>query len=203
MTRSIRPTPKLIVAPALAAQLSFVAALAVHDAVRPLVSEAARQLLSLKWPNDVLIGGDKVAGILAETAAVPGTDAMTIAVGCGLNLAHVPSDLPYPATCLARHGATADRDEVFEKLADAMSKQLAAWSDGRGFDVIRQCWLAQAAGLGGRAAVGTGKDRLEGTFINLAADGALLLRLDAGEQRAIHGGEVSFADIENSRSRPT
>jgi BirA family transcriptional regulator, biotin operon repressor / biotin---[acetyl-CoA-carboxylase] ligase len=190
----------LAVAPAVAAQLSFVASLAAADAIRPLVPEKSGRDLSLKWPNDVLIGGRKVAGILPESLSPSANEEAAVAIGCGLNVAHVPAGTRYPATCLADEGSAATREEVFSCLAAAMAAQLTAWSAGEGFDVIRQCWLAQAAGLGGRAAVELGHDRLEGTFINIAADGALILRLDDGEQRSIHGGEVKLASIERWRT---
>jgi BirA family biotin operon repressor/biotin-[acetyl-CoA-carboxylase] ligase len=191
------------VVPAIAAQLSFVAALAVIEAVRPLIDEAGRPELAFKWPNDVLIEGSKLAGILVETAALAGADGMTIAVGCGVNLAHAPAQALYPVTSLARYGSTASRDDVFARLAEAMTGQLSAWSEGQGFSVIRQCWLAYAAGLGGRASVDTGQERIEGSFVNIAADGALILRLDNGEQRIVYGGEVTFEDIEKLRGRKT
>jgi BirA family biotin operon repressor/biotin-[acetyl-CoA-carboxylase] ligase len=187
----------LSIDPAIAAQLSFVAALAALETARLHVADGAK--LSVKWPNDILIEGKKAAGILAETAAISATGELAIAIGCGLNVSHVPNETPYPVTCLAHHGCTASRDDVFAALAVAMSEQLAAWSTGEGFDIIRQCWLAQAAGLGGRASVEGGQGRIAGTFVNLAADGALILRLDNGEQRAIYGGEVTFEEIEKSR----
>jgi BirA family biotin operon repressor/biotin-[acetyl-CoA-carboxylase] ligase len=189
----------LAVAPAAAAQLSFVASLAVADAVRPLMPEKRRRDVFLKWPNDVLIGGRKIAGILPESLPLPSVGETAVAIGCGLNVAHVPAGTRYPATCLADEGSAAKRDEVFSHLAAAMAAQLSAWSAGEGFDVIRQCWLAQSAGLGGRAAVDLGRERLEGTFVNVAADGALILRLDDGEQRSSHGGEVRLADIDRWR----
>ena len=187
----------LAIEPAVAAQLSFVAALAIFETAGQHIGEGAK--LSLKWPNDVLIEGEKFAGILAETVSLPESGDLAIVIGCGLNITHAPRQTQYPVTCLSRHGSTASRDTVFDALAVAMSKQLAAWSAGEGFDVIRQCWLAQAAGLGGRASIDTGQGVTHGTFVNLAADGALILRLDNGEQRAIYGGEVAFEEIEKSR----
>jgi BirA family transcriptional regulator, biotin operon repressor / biotin---[acetyl-CoA-carboxylase] ligase len=191
----------LSVAPAIAAQLSFVAALAVLETIRPLLSQRARGELAVKWPNDVLLEGKKLAGILAETVATTAANELAVAIGCGVNLRHAPAHIRYAATCLARYGCRLDRDHLFAGLATAMAKQLTAWSEGRGFDVIRQCWLAQAAGLGGRARVDIGQGTTEGTFVNVAADGALILRLDDGEQRTIYGGEVTFVDIDRLRSR--
>ena len=149
----------LAISPATAAQLSFVAALAVVETVGPLITRGAHRLVRVKWPNDVLIEGRKLAGILSETA-ISATGEMVVVIGCGINIAHAPGSAAYPITCLADHGCSSHRDEVFADLARAMAAQLAAWEHGRGFDVVRQCWLAHAAGLGGRAVAETGQGRV-------------------------------------------
>jgi BirA family biotin operon repressor/biotin-[acetyl-CoA-carboxylase] ligase len=183
----------LAITPATATQLSFVAALAVLETAELLLPVEMRPRLLLKWPNDVLLDDRKLAGILVESVATPEKDRTTLAIGCGVNIAHAPAGTPYRVTCLADYAPEATRDAAFTLLAGTMSKQLAAWSDGGGFDVIRQCWLARAAGLGGPATVETGSGSIAGIFESLAVDGALILRCSNGEQRPIYGGEVAFS----------
>ncbi|MFZ2469026.1 MAG: biotin--[acetyl-CoA-carboxylase] ligase, partial [Parvibaculum sedimenti] len=90
--------------PRKAAELSFVAALAVHDAVDGLLSPALRPDLKLKWPNDLLHGGKKLAGILLESSGIAGGELAWLAIGIGINLAQYPEGVEYPATSLAALG---------------------------------------------------------------------------------------------------
>src|SRR6185312_16815404 len=121
------PSPK-----AAAPQLSFVAALALHDAV----ASAAPQLgpaLKLKWPNDLLLGGAKLAGILIEGESDP---VFAVAVGIGVNCAHHPEGTPYPATDLAAAGALVTPDALHAALVAAMALRLTQWAQGEGFTSI-------------------------------------------------------------------
>jgi BirA family transcriptional regulator, biotin operon repressor / biotin---[acetyl-CoA-carboxylase] ligase len=173
-------------------QLSFVAALALHDALvasggpllKDLGSATPAPRLSLKWPNDVLLDGVKVSGILLERAG----DA--IVIGFGVNIASYPEGTERPATSLAaaRWPAIAPVDLLaLLMLAFAELRQL--WAT-QGFAPLRSRWLAHAAGLGGRIVARLGDETLEGCFDGLEADGALALRLDDGSLRPVHAGEV-------------
>ena len=164
-----------------AQQLSFVAALALDAALQRHVP---RERLTLKWPNDLLLDGVKCAGILLERHA----DA-TI-VGFGVNLAHHPDTAERPATSLTAVGFVAPDPALFaERLAETFADTRALWRDG-GFAVIRSRWLASAAGLGSMLEARLGSETLTGRFEDLAADGALVLRLADGSARNIHAGEV-------------
>ncbi|MBI2719536.1 MAG: biotin--[acetyl-CoA-carboxylase] ligase [Rhizobiales bacterium] len=176
--------------PVVAAQVSFVAALAVHDVVSRLLP-AIR--VAIKWPNDVLVGGAKVAGILAE---VVGSAPTRVALGCGLNVAHAPEGTPYPVTALAHHGVSLSIDSIFEELGSALWQRLRMWDEGRGFAAIRRDWLERAVGLGGLARSG----EIEGRFVGLAADGALMLELPGGHRRLVHAGDVRFAELDALRA---
>jgi BirA family transcriptional regulator, biotin operon repressor / biotin---[acetyl-CoA-carboxylase] ligase len=173
-----------------ATQTSFVAALAVFDVAAGVLGGDAK--LSLKWPNDVLLDGAKLSGILIETVAHD-ADSTTVAIGVGVNLAHAPEHTRYGATSLAEHGRHVAPDEAFASLAAAMGARLAAWNDGRDFAVIRRDWTAHAAGLGRVARVTMGERTVTGEFTGLASDGALLLSETGGRLHAIHAGEVSLA----------
>jgi BirA family biotin operon repressor/biotin-[acetyl-CoA-carboxylase] ligase len=162
-------------------QLSFVAALAVLDT---LVSQTQGSELALKWPNDVLLGGVKCAGILLERQGP------ALVIGIGINLAHHPEGTERPATSLAAAGLPVPAPaNLLETLAARFSHWRHIWAFD-GFAPIRTAWLARAAGMGHRMVARLGTESPEGRFDGLADDGALLLRLDDGTVRAIHAGEV-------------
>jgi BirA family transcriptional regulator, biotin operon repressor / biotin---[acetyl-CoA-carboxylase] ligase len=162
-------------------QLSFVAALALHQA---LTAGGGSSDFALKWPNDVLLKGRKLSGILLERQG----DALVI--GIGVNLAHHPYDTERPAISLAAAGLPVPTPlHLLHELAAALSHWRGIWQRD-GFAPIRAAWLARAAGVGGRMVARLGSEAPEGVFDGLADDGALLLRLDDGGVRAIHAGEV-------------
>src|SRR6185503_8262211 len=101
----------------------------------------------LKWPNDVLAGGAKLAGILLESAVLSDCG-YALAIGIGVNIVAHPAGLPYPATSLAALGAAANAETLFLALSDAWTANARDWNDGRGLASIRNRWLARAAGLG-------------------------------------------------------
>src|SRR5215467_541050 len=171
--------------PAKAPQLSFVAALAVHDAV----AECAPQLgplLKVKWPNDLLIGQAKVAGILIEGMSEPD---FVVAIGIGVNCAAHPDKTDYPAIDLASTGALVVPDTLFASLATAMAQRLAQWREGSGFAEIRADWLKRAAGLGEMLQVRLPERALSGRFDGLDESGRLLLD-QGGQITAVTAGEV-------------
>lgn len=163
-----------------AATLGFVAAVALADVVAQLLPRGAM----IKWPNDLLIGGAKLSGILLERA----DDA--VVVGIGINLTHHP-DLPdRPATSLAAHGVGVGAGAFAEMLADGFARLLERWRHD-GFAPIRQRWLDQAHPRGTALAVAQPDGmRLDGLFDGLDPDGALILRLASGERRVIHAADV-------------
>jgi BirA family biotin operon repressor/biotin-[acetyl-CoA-carboxylase] ligase len=163
-----------------AATLALVAAVALEDAVRVFLPSGG----TLKWPNDLLVDGAKLSGILLERAG----DAVVI--GIGANLAHHP-DLPdRPATSLAAHGASADPATLLDVLAEAFARWLGRWR-GEGLDPVRQRWLERGHSTGtaltARLPDGSAVD---GLFDGLTHDGALILRLADGSRRVIHAGDV-------------
>ena len=171
--------------PAHAARIAFVAALAAGDLAAAFV---APDLVTLKWPNDVLIEGMKACGVLIETGASP-AGGLLLAIGVGANLASAPSDTPYPATSFATHGQTPSPEAALDVLDFAFAYWLETW-DGEGFEPIRAAWMARAHGLGQAATVGD----VSGTIEGIDADGALLLRVPAGTVRRITAGDVIFGD---------
>ena len=178
--------------PDVAAQVSFVAALAVHDIVMALNPDLNPRI---KWPNDVLIGGAKFCGVLPE---VVGSNPTRIAIGCGINVAHAPQGTPYPVTHLSSstRGRGLTVESVLQEFASRLSNRLKMWDEGRGFPAIRQAWAGQALGLGGSVSAMLGAREITGVFTGLAADGALLLTTPGGAVISIHSGEVKFAELE-------
>src|SRR5215467_5198452 len=170
--------------PERAAQLSFVAALATHDAIAACAPALAPRL-AFKWPNDVLLDGAKVAGILIEAE---GTLPLMVAVGVGVNCGQHPQATEFPATDLAAAGAEVAVEPLFAGLSLAMVERLRQWEEG--FAGIRAAWLAHAGGLGGELTARLGARELTGRFEALDEAGRLLLRLPGGSLETIAAGEV-------------
>lgn len=177
-----------------AGELSFVAAIAVHDAVDSLLPPPLRPALRLKWPNDLLHGRAKLAGILLESSGVAGAEVAWVAIGMGLNLATHPEGMEYPATSLAAMGAgPVTPEDALAALDSSFTRWLGVWRGQHGFAAIREEWLKRAEGIGGAITVRLSTETLEGTFEGLAPDGALQLRLADGERRLVSAGDVFFA----------
>jgi BirA family biotin operon repressor/biotin-[acetyl-CoA-carboxylase] ligase len=168
-----------------APQLAFVAGLALYDAVANCAPQVVPNL-ALKWPNDLLLGGAKLAGILIESELAP---VLTLAIGIGVNCAAHPEDTPYPATDLAAAGANVAPATLFASLASAMQRRLDQWSSGSRFAAIRSDWLARAAGLGQPITVRLPGRTFTGSFEGLDEAGRLLVTQD-GETSVITAGEV-------------
>lgn len=171
------------------AQLSFVAALAVADTVQ---SFAMGSHIRVKWPNDVLADGRKIAGILLESASNGRGHIDWLAIGIGINLAAHPDGTEFPATSLAALGETVPpaRDAAV-RLAGAWAKWYEVWSS-QGFGAIRDAWLARAAGLGARIRARLQNEEATGMFEGIDEAGALILRETRERVRIIAAGEVFF-----------
>lgn len=163
---------------------------AVVEAARPLLPDPAA--LSLKWPNDVLLRGRKLAGILIDTALDPAGGLRWLVIGVGANLAVAP-DVPGRETaCLANEGIAPPPPENF---ARDLLDRLAHWHSvllGDGFPAIRAAWLARAHPVGTALAIAVGEIRVEGAFAGLSPEGHLLLRTPGGI-RTFATGEVLFS----------
>ena len=174
------------VPPAAAAQIGFVAAVALAEALATLLPPERR--IRCKWPNDLLVDGAKVSGILPEAEAAGGV-AEAVVLGIGVNVASFPAEVPYPATSLAAAGATAGVAEVLERLAARLAAWYARWR-GEGFAPVRERWLDVAAGLGEAIEVRLEHEVLKGRFETLDTGGALALLLPGGARRLVAAGDV-------------
>lgn len=176
-----------------AALRSFVAALALFDAFVAVTGRADG--LALKWPNDVLLNGAKVAGILLESAGQGGRTG-PLAIGFGVNLVAAPSAAALEpgalraVALLAETGVAVTPGEFLDALAPAFARHEAQLRDF-GFAPIRAAWLARAARLGERVTARTGRAEISGIFETVDAAGNLVLRT-AGSRRTIAAAEVFF-----------
>ena len=176
--------------PGEAAQISFVAALAVADLAALFVPA---NLITLKWPNDTLIAGRKTAGILVESGPARG-GGLWVAVGIGINLAHAPEGLAAPAlppTFLGEHGVVPSPTEALAALSTAFEHRRGLW-EGEGFAAVAAAWTARAHGLGRLCVARLPHETVEGVAEGLDADGALRLRTSDGAVRRITAGDVFF-----------
>lgn len=175
--------------PAVAPQLAFVTGLALHDALAACAA-ALRPALALKWPNDVLLQGRKLAGILIESETTP---FFAAAIGIGVNCASHPTDLPQPAIDLAAAGAPVAPETLLTALGAAMAARLEQWNRGHGFVAIRNQWLERAAGLRQPIRVLLPEGELCGCFEGLDQAGRLLLGHSRGTT-AIAAGDVFVSE---------
>ena len=170
--------------------LPFVAALALHATLSELHG-MKQGSLKLKWPNDILVDGAKISGILLENALLPdGT--LAVVCGFGINIAHHPDTALYPATDLNAIGVKSNAGDLHLALAGNFATLLHIWNGGRNFAAIRSEWLAHAANLGGDITVNLPSERLTGKFIDMDSTGCLILGLADGSQKHISAGDVFF-----------
>lgn len=177
------------------AELSFVTSLAVRETVAQFITDAD---IRCKWPNDVLVDGKKISGILLETHTRPTDNETMMIIGTGINVEHHPKNTLYPVThinensemkfCLA---------DIFFILATKMAHWLTVWQE-KGFSEIRREWLKYAKGQGEMITVRMGETEIVGRFVDLDAGGAL--QLDTGtEIKLIHSGDVFFPDMRKEK----
>jgi len=168
--------------PEQAVQRSFVMALALHDAVAGLTGRS--EALALKWPNDVLLNGGKLAGILLESLNSGGRIA-GLAIGVGVNLADAPTldqvepGAVRPVSLAAETGLSVASEAFLDRLAAAYAARDDSFRRF-GFAPTRQAWLARAARLGEVVTARLPREEITGTFETLDTDGYLVMRTPQG-----------------------
>lgn len=174
-----------------AAQLSFVVAQALGNAISKLFDETRIQN---KWPNDVLLDGKKVAGLLLESSGGDAHSVDWVIIGCGVNIAYHPELPNYPTTSL---NSLADREigteEVFGLFLNEFEAQHDLWLRS-GIVPIRECWLERAVGLGQEIVARLPSQDLHGVFEGLDESGALILKKSDGTRELVSAGEI-FAEM--------
>jgi BirA family biotin operon repressor/biotin-[acetyl-CoA-carboxylase] ligase len=195
--------------PAVAATLGFVAGVALKHALTSLIPGNGIRIgldgadatvgdgharIALKWPNDVLADGAKLAGILLEAKKQP-DGRLAIVIGFGVNVVAAPPGLPYPAMCVADLGVKLSAAEVFAALSDAWVESFAVWRDGQGVGEILEQWRRAAAGIGAPVAVSRSGDVVRGIFETVDDAGRLIVRADDQSLIAITAGDVHFGAV--------
>lgn len=175
-----------------AATLSFVAGVAIRQAIVDLAQPAGERI-NLKWPNDLLVDGKKIAGILLESSLEQGGDNPAIVIGVGVNCAHSPNDTEFPATNLASAGIDINPSELFNRIAIKFNEFYEIWMQKNGFTDIRDHWLKSAAGIGKPITVRLGDREIQGVFESLDANGQLILLESNNKKTIVTAGDVFFS----------
>ena len=180
--------------PAEAAQVGFVAAIALAEALRPLLPDTVE--LALKWPNDVLVGRRKISGILPEALALgEGGRIEALVLGIGVNVASHPEGTAWPATDLAAAGVTVGLEGLLERLAAALDRWILLWRQ-EGFRPVRERWMSLALAPGAPVELRLEGRTLSGRFVEIDQEGALVLAPgDGSPPQRIRAGEVFFPGL--------
>lgn len=184
----IRPECPLVVA----SGLSLLAGVALGEALADLGPKDLD--LGLKWPNDVLIGGAKTAGILLESAAGEAGRTAFVVIGAGVNIREAPTDAPYPVTSLEAAGF--GKIEPLD-LLEMYTVKLANWLDRwqrDGFADVRDAWRARGHGIGGLVRLRLDREEIVGRFVDLTEGGALVIEQADGRRREIAAGDMVYPD---------
>jgi BirA family biotin operon repressor/biotin-[acetyl-CoA-carboxylase] ligase len=182
-------------APAMAATLSFVAGIALFEALAEIVSPPARSGMALKWPNDLILARRKIAGILVEGETMP-DGRLAVVLGFGVNCRSNPDipDVVYSPGNLQAQGEAADSEFLFRKLASTLAREMKLWARGTGFAAkTRRRWLDRALGFSQEISVQLQDRVVDGRFEDVDAEGRLIVRRPNGDREAIAAGDVFFA----------
>ncbi len=181
---------------AVAGHLSFVAGLAVQATIADLADAPVH----LKWPNDVLVHGQKISGMLLEAFTISHNEIRGLAIGIGINLNSHPNDTPYPATHLSAHIRNSTQPDelrprtILNRLAGHFADQLDRYQR-HGFGDCRAAWLQRAYGVGDEVTIHLENQQLQGRFEGLDEVGQLQLKQPSGEIRLIAAGDIFFAQV--------
>ena len=175
------------------AELPLLAAVALSEAVD--LATGAHHLAVLKWPNDLLVSGAKLSGILLEAETLA-DKRLAVVIGFGVNCVSHPELGLYPSTDLAGLGYRVSAETLLEHLSNRIAARLDPWRKPGGFQEIRKAWLARAAHLGQKITVRVSSEDVTGIFLDLDEQGHLVLRLDNGDQRTIFAGDVFLPGFE-------
>jgi BirA family biotin operon repressor/biotin-[acetyl-CoA-carboxylase] ligase len=180
--------------PGEAAQIGLVAAVALAETLQPLMPQSAE--VTLKWPNDVLVGRRKISGILPEAIAASESGAIeALILGIGVNVTSHPTGTAWPATNLAREGVSVTLERLLERLAARLDHWVRLWRR-EGFVPVRERWMGFALAPGQPVELRLDGRVLTGRFLEIDAEGALVLdSADGTAPQRIRAGEVFFPGL--------
>lgn len=184
-------TSLLLINPAplpLLSTMPLLAATALYDAVLQCAPQV--QDLAIKWPNDLLLQGHKVAGILLESQMIG--DQLALIIGMGVNLSHAPKDTPYPATSFQAKGYDITVHDLFPALQQQVALRLTEWNKGQNAAGIVDAWRARSKGMGQAITVHLNDRTIEGQFVDIDATGQLMLQKANKSTISISTGDVFF-----------
>jgi BirA family biotin operon repressor/biotin-[acetyl-CoA-carboxylase] ligase len=196
--------------PALAATLGFVAGVALNRALGAVLpaglvktgidgADGPGGRIALKWPNDLLADGAKLAGMLLESAKRP-DGRSAVVIGIGVNVISAPSGLPYPATSLRDLGVAISAETIFAALSDEWVAAYELWDNGRNVPAILSLWRGAAAGIGAEVAVSRDDGIVRGIFETIDDTGRLIVRANDNSRIAISAGDVHFGVTASARA---
>lgn len=183
--------------PASAARLSFAAALAVAETLDHYIPS---DLIAIKWPNDVLVAGKKISGILLESGTHESKN--WISIGIGINLTNCPDIDNYGTTHMLAHIAPENlqgSEPIFTgalPVLAILANRFDHWRDiylAQGFEPLRTAWIMRAQGMGKAVTVRLPNKAIQGTALGMDAEGALEVLTVSGENVKIHAGDVFFS----------
>ncbi|WP_455466888.1 biotin--[acetyl-CoA-carboxylase] ligase [Bartonella sp. B39] len=176
-----------------AAQLGFVAGISVVETVKQFIKDEKQtnSIVSLKWPNDILLKGAKSSGVLLEIFKLP-SQQYALVIGIGINVKYHYEDAPYPTSCLKSVGLYIDAEQIFTVLTEFFSKNYLLWKQSGGCDIIRKKWLLHSAHLGQHVKIINDEKIIEGIFDGLDNDFNCIIKQKNGQQAVITSGDVHF-----------
>lgn len=178
------------------AQLSFVTAVAVIESLEALLAEG--HALQCKWPNDILLNGRKLGGILLESFQTGEGSQPWVVVGIGINVDCYPPRTEFPATCLKEAGVElVSAKIILSRFIHHFIERYDEWNAG-GFAPVRKRWKQAAWGIGARLCARLPDGEIEGVCEGIDTRGSLKLTLDDGSSRLVHAGDVFPVEMEQA-----
>ncbi|WP_019223546.1 biotin--[acetyl-CoA-carboxylase] ligase [Bartonella rattaustraliani] len=176
-----------------AAQLGFVAGVSVREAINQFIKdeEKMNSIVSLKWPNDILLKGAKSSGVLLEIFKLP-SQQYALIIGIGVNVKYHYEDAPYPTSSLKNIGLQIESSQLFTILTERFAKNYLLWKQPGGGEIIREKWLSYCSHLGKHVKIVNDEKVIEGVFDGLDSDFNCLIKQNNGQKAVITAGDVHF-----------
>ena len=175
-------------------QISLLAGLAALTAIEQTAQNNVHIAdLCMKWPNDILLKGSKICGILIESRPAGKAGHFDIVIGCGINLKSAPRDVEgfFPAGNLVDEGWTCSEDELFIALTRSMRDWFSIWRHGEGYETLRLACLQHSCHLGQLLTIEVGNEKFKGRFTTISAQGAIVLESETGKNIELASGHIT------------
>ncbi|WP_409362028.1 biotin--[acetyl-CoA-carboxylase] ligase [Bartonella heixiaziensis] len=184
-----------------AAQLGFVAGISVVEAIKQFIKDKTQtnSIVSLKWPNDILLQGAKSSGVLLEIFKLP-SQQYALVIGIGINVKYNYEDAPYPTSSLKNINLHVEAEQIFTVLTESFSKNYLLWKQSGGCDIIREKWLLYSAHLGQYVKIINDEKIIEGIFDGLDNDFNCIIKQKNGQQAIITAGDVHFGSAASAHA---